>query len=124
MLWILGSKVLDSRFSGTCIPDSVVSGIPDSLNCFPGSKAQDSGIHKQEFLRFQAPYFLIWGEFSQAIRRASDTNIMVTGKNVACENIRSSSLFAAGHFSRGGTSFSLRNVPSGEELGETDYFAG
>ena len=35
---------------------------------------------------------------------------------VACENIRFSSLFAAGDVSR--------NVPSGEERGETDVFAG
>ena len=37
---------------------------------------------------------------------------------VACENIRFSSLFAAGDVSRGG------NVPSGEKRGETDFFAG
>ena len=36
---------------------------------------------------------------------------------IACENIRFSSLFAAGDVSRG-------NVPSGEERGETDVFAG
>ena len=35
---------------------------------------------------------------------------------LACENIRFSSLFAAGDVSR--------NVPSGEERGETDVFAG
>ena len=35
---------------------------------------------------------------------------------VACENIRFSSLFAAGDVSR--------NVPSDEERGETDVFAG
>ena len=38
--------------------------------------------------------------------------------SIACENIRFSSLFAAGNVSRGG------NVPSGEERGETDVFAG
>ena len=38
--------------------------------------------------------------------------------NVACENIRFSSLFAAGDVSRGG------NVPGGEERGEMDVFAG
>ena len=48
---------------------------------------------------------------------------MVTGKNVACENIRFCLLFAAGDFSRRGTSSSVRNVPSGEELGETDFFS-
>ena len=37
---------------------------------------------------------------------------------LACENIRFSSLFAAGDVS------SARNVPSGEERGETDVFAG
>ena len=37
---------------------------------------------------------------------------------VACENIRFSSLFAVGGVS------SVRNVPSGEERGETDVFAG
>ena len=35
---------------------------------------------------------------------------------IACENIRFSSLFAARS--------SARNVPSGEERGETDVFAG
>ena len=39
-------------------------------------------------------------------------------KGVACENIRFSSLFAAGDVS------SPRNVPSGKERGETDVFAG
>ena len=37
---------------------------------------------------------------------------------LACKNIRFSSLFAAGDFS------SARNVPSGEERGETDVFEG
>ena len=37
---------------------------------------------------------------------------------VACENIRFSSLFAAGDVSRGG------NVPSGEKRRETDVLAG
>ena len=37
---------------------------------------------------------------------------------VACENIRFSMLFAAGDVSP------ARNVPSGEERGETDVFAG
>ena len=41
---------------------------------------------------------------------------------VACENIRFSSLFVAGDVSRGGSS--ARNVPSGEEREETDVFAG
>ena len=40
-------------------------------------------------------------------------------KDLACENIRFSSLFVAGDVSRGG-----KNVPSGEERGETDVFAG
>ena len=38
---------------------------------------------------------------------------------LACENIRFSSLFAAGDVSRGGMRFSPR-----EERGETDVFAG
>ena len=45
----------------------------------------------------------------------------VNGKQslfLACENIRFSSLFAAGNVSHGG------NAPSGEERGETDVFAG
>ena len=37
---------------------------------------------------------------------------------IACENIRFSSLFAAGDVSR-----NVRNVPSGEERGEMDVFA-
>ena len=41
---------------------------------------------------------------------------------VARENTRFSSLFVAGDVSRGGSS--LRNVPSDEERGETDVFAG
>ena len=41
---------------------------------------------------------------------------------LACENIHFSSLFAAEDVSRGGRS-STRNVPSGEERGETDVFA-
>ena len=46
------------------------------------------------------------------------------------ENIRFSSLFAAGDVSRGGTSATQRqkfhtdDVPIGEERGETDVFAG
>ena len=28
----------------------IASGIPDPLSCFPDSKAQDSGLHKQSFL--------------------------------------------------------------------------
>ena len=44
---------------------------------------------------------------------------------VACENIRFSSLFATGDVSRGVTwCSSARNVPSYEERGETDVFAG
>ena len=48
---------------------AIVSVIPDSLSCIPGSKAQDSGLHKQifldsgfhrqKFLGFQNPYSLI-----------------------------------------------------------------
>ena len=42
--------------------------------------------------------------------------IIETEEGVACENFRFSSLFAAWDVSR--------NVPGGEELGETDVFAG
>ena len=41
---------------------------------------------------------------------------VLVSKTIAYENIRFSSLFAAGDVSR--------NVPSGEERGETDLFAG
>ena len=37
---------------------------------------------------------------------------------IACENIRFSSLFAAGDVSRGGTCFSVPKVPSGEAKSE------
>ena len=40
---------------------------------------------------------------------------------LACENIRFSTLFAAGDVSRGGTS---AKRPRGEERGETDVFLG
>ena len=30
----------------------VVNGIPDSLSCIPGSKARDSGFHKQKISAF------------------------------------------------------------------------
>ena len=33
----------------------IVNGIPDSLSCIPDSKARDSGLHKQNFLRFRIP---------------------------------------------------------------------
>ena len=41
---------------------------------------------------------------------------VLVSKTIAYENIRFSSLFAGGDVSR--------NVPSGEERGETDLFAG
>ena len=44
--------------------------------------------------------------------------------NLACENIRFSSLFAARDVSREERRSSARNVHSGEERGETDVFAG
>ena len=34
---------------------SILSRIPDSWSCIPDSKAQDSGLHKQNFLRFLNP---------------------------------------------------------------------
>ena len=43
--------------------------------------------------------------------------VRMTFKELACENIRFSSLFAT-------ADVSVRNVPSGEERGETDVFAG
>ena len=42
--------------------------------------------------------------------------LTIAGVIIACENIRFSSLFADGDVSR--------NVPGGEEQGETDVFAG
>ena len=33
----------------------IVNRIPDSLSFIPDSKAQDSGLHKQNFLRFRIP---------------------------------------------------------------------
>ena len=42
-------------YSGLCQWISIVSGIPDSLSCIPDSKAQDSGLHKQNFLGFRIP---------------------------------------------------------------------
>ena len=48
---------MDSKFQslsverGFWIP--IVSGIPDSLSCIPDSKAQESGLHKQNFPRFR-----------------------------------------------------------------------
>ena len=54
--------------------------------------------------------------FHLIMQLASLTLIHWTLIYLACENIRFSSLFAAGDFSR--------NVPSGEERGETDVFAG
>ena len=40
----------------------VVHGIPDSLNCIPDSKAQDSRFHKQNFPGFGNPDSLTWGD--------------------------------------------------------------
>ena len=56
----------------------------------------------------------------EILQNSSSCKILV-GHDVACENIRhGSSLFAAGDVSRS----CARNVPSGEERGETDVFAG
>ena len=55
----------------------------------------------------------VWNNGGQLTLRNSTA---VTAHALACENIRFSSLFAAGDVSR--------NVPSGEERGETDVFAG
>ena len=76
---MLKSKtVLDYEFhavdSGFQVQDSgqwnfefwipVVNGIPDSLSCFPDSKAQDSGFYKQNFLdsEIREPDSLTLGE--------------------------------------------------------------
>ena len=40
-------------FSVTLIIDSIIGGIPDSLICILDSKAQDSGLHKQNFHGFR-----------------------------------------------------------------------
>ena len=60
-------RALDSGlFAGTTwIPDSNLKWIPDPLSCTPYSKAQDSGFHKQNFLGFQNPDFLTWGEIGE-----------------------------------------------------------
>ena len=50
-------------------------------------------------------------------------NIGQVPPGLACENIRFSTLFAAGDVSRGGR-YSARNVPGSEERRETDVFAG
>ena len=60
--------------------------------------------------------------------------IIFFAKAMACENIRFSTLFAAGDVLLGGTSATqwqkfhtddvMRNVPSSEERGEMDVFAG
>ena len=42
----------------------IVSGIPDSLNCIPDSKALDSGFQKQKYPRFRNPDSLTWGNLS------------------------------------------------------------
>ena len=80
--WILDSTVwipdsmhwIPDLVSRTWIPDSIVSGIPDSKSCSPYSKAQDSALHKQKFrgfriprekfLGFQNPDSLTWGDKS------------------------------------------------------------
>ena len=40
----------------------IVSWIPDSYNCIPDYKAQDSEFHKQKFPGFRNPYSLMWGK--------------------------------------------------------------
>ena len=58
-----GFQLLDSRSLsvelGFWIP--IVSGIPDSHSCIQDSMAQDSGFHKQKFLRFRIPHALDFG---------------------------------------------------------------
>ena len=55
----------------------------------------------------------------EILQNSTSCRILV-GHDVACENIRFSSLIAAGDVWRS----CERNVPSGEERGETDVFAG
>ena len=57
---------------------------------------------------------------TSTVGKAYPLLICLDATKLACENIRFSSLFADGNVSRGGTS---RNVPGGEERGETDVFA-
>ena len=55
-LWIPDSRYWTPVFvSGACIVDSIVSGIPDSLSCMPGSMARDSGFQKENFPTVRIP---------------------------------------------------------------------
>ena len=75
-----------------------------------------------------AGYGLLGGTFFRALRSCKVEKLLAQQEKLlvpdylACKNIRFSSLFAAGDVSRGGTE--TRNVPRGEERGETDVFAG
>ena len=53
--------IQDSLFVELGFRIAIVSWIPDSLSCFADSKAQDSGLHKQNFPRFQIPQAKISG---------------------------------------------------------------
>ena len=60
-----GLQLLDSGLptSEFWISDSIVSGIPDSLNRVSDSKAQDSKFHKYKFPGFQIPDYRTVGDF-------------------------------------------------------------
>ena len=49
-MWIPDFLLVELRFL-----TEFVSGTPDSLSCIADSKAEESGFHKQTFLRFQIP---------------------------------------------------------------------
>ena len=49
----------------------IVNRIPDSLNCVPDSKAQDSRLHKQNFPGFQNLDSLMWGGDEGRVVRTS-----------------------------------------------------
>ena len=63
--WILDSKLWIPNFflSGTWIPDSHFSRIPDSLSEIPKSKALDAGFHKEKFPGFRNPDNLTCGDW-------------------------------------------------------------
>ena len=66
-----GFHAMDSGFSGTgfrffvrgtWIPDPIVSGVLESLNCIPYSKAPDSWFYKHQIPELRNPDSLTWGE--------------------------------------------------------------
>ena len=83
----------DSRYY---IPDSlsVELGfrIPDSMRCFPDSKAQDYGFPKQKFVRFQNPNYLKWGK----LWTVTDVSTTCAEVTLILALIRSSKLVVSG----------------------------